>query len=167
MSDLIKDLCWELAISVDGETPIEQTARTAVGLSEAQLKAALAIYVQVVGAAHPGSALINVYPGLRTIHHWFELTYAQYLTLPRSVLQSMPAAWQHRFVGLLEELDATIDWRPKDGQQYRVTLHQPNEDAAEGDDEEAYWGPALDDPLMDYQRGRRRVPLRTEGQGDA
>jgi hypothetical protein len=30
------------------------------------------------------------------IHNWFELTYAQYLTIPRSILQSMPVEWQRR-----------------------------------------------------------------------
>lgn len=38
------------------------------------------------------------------IHEWFELSYAQYLTIPRSVLQSMPQEWQDRFVKCLEEL---------------------------------------------------------------
>jgi len=49
------------------------------------------------------------------IHNWFELSYAQYLTIPRSVLQEMPNEWQKRFVQCLEELDSTLDWRPKDG----------------------------------------------------
>jgi hypothetical protein len=89
----------------------------------------------------------------RDIHSWFELTYAQYLTLPRSVLQSMPLEWQHRFVKCLEELDETIDWRPKHG-QYRVSLHLVNDDEEDGET----WGAELDDPLMDYRRGRRRVP---------
>lgn len=101
------------------------------------------------------------------IHNWFELTYAQYLTIPRSVLQSMPDEWQERFVRCLEELDEAIDWRPKRG-QYRVMLSEVVEDWDEG--EGMYverWGKELDDPLMDYQRGRRRVPLRKEeGDGD-
>lgn len=55
------------------------------------------------------------------IHEWFELTYAQYLTIPRSVLQSMDLEWQARFVACLEELDDTIDWRPPEG-RYWVQL---------------------------------------------
>lgn len=39
------------------------------------------------------------------IHAWFGLTYAKYLVLPRSILQSMPIAWQRDFVKLLEQLD--------------------------------------------------------------
>lgn len=47
------------------------------------------------------------------IHTWFSLTYANYLTIPRSVLQSMPDAWQRRFVTCLQEMEASfghLDW---------------------------------------------------------
>lgn len=47
------------------------------------------------------------------IHEWFSLTYANYLILPRSVLQSMPLEWQDRFVSCLRELDRAfghLDW---------------------------------------------------------
>lgn len=37
------------------------------------------------------------------IHDWFGLTYASYLVLPRSVMQSMPAEWQETMVKLLDE----------------------------------------------------------------
>ena len=77
------------------------------------------------------------------IHDWFELTYAQYLTIPRSVLQSMPNNWQQRFVKLLDELDETIDWLPSDG-RYWVKLKDSK-------------GRYKSDPLADYQRGRRRI----------
>jgi hypothetical protein len=80
------------------------------------------------------------------IHLWFELSYAQYLTIPRSVLQSMPAEWQKRFVQCLEELDELIDWRPKAG-QYWVQLKDER-------------GRFLHDPLMDYERGRKQIPLK-------
>jgi hypothetical protein len=84
----------------------------------------------------------------RTIHEWFELTYAQYLTIPRSVLQSMPDEWQIKFVKCLEELDESFDWRPPEG-CYWVKLK---------DDKGRY----VHDPFMDYQRGRRRIiPTRT------
>jgi hypothetical protein len=77
----------------------------------------------------------------RDIHDWFGLTYAQYLTIPRSILQSMPAEWQQRFVRCLEELDAAFDWRPSEG-RYWVTLKDAK-------------GRIRHDPLMDYERGRR------------
>lgn len=77
------------------------------------------------------------------IHQWFELSYAQYLTVPRSVMQSMPAAWQRKMVMLLEEMEETIDWRPKEG-CYWVKLKDGK-------------GRYVADPLQDYQRGRRNV----------
>lgn len=80
------------------------------------------------------------------IHEWFELTYAQYLTIPRSVLQSMPGKWQRGFVRLLRVLDESIDWRPRSG-RYWVTLKDSK-------------GHYVQDPLMDYDRGRRKVKVR-------
>jgi len=82
------------------------------------------------------------------VHGWFELSYAQYLTIPRSVLQSMPDEWQARFVACLEQLDEAIRWRPETG-RYWVRLK-------DGD------GRFVRDPLMDYERGRRRIALRDE-----
>jgi hypothetical protein len=58
---------------------------------------------------------------LDAVHGWFELTYAQYLTVPRSLLETMPQEWQRRFVQCLQELDQTFDWRPKSG-RYWVAL---------------------------------------------
>lgn len=77
------------------------------------------------------------------IHEWFELTYAQYLTIPRSVLQSMPAEWQGRFVECLRQLDSEIDWRPREG-RYWVELRDGK-------------GRFVSDPFKDYERGRRMI----------
>ncbi|MFC8065444.1 hypothetical protein [Streptomyces sp. NPDC057293] len=38
------------------------------------------------------------------IHAHFGLSYANYLVLPRTLLQSMPDRWQTAFVGLLDEM---------------------------------------------------------------
>lgn len=89
------------------------------------------------------------------IHRWFSLSYAQYLTIPRSVLQSMPVEWQRRFVACLQQLDEAIDWMPEQG-QYRVQLYETDPEAIED-----YWVREIEDPLMDYERGRRRIPLRS------
>lgn len=59
------------------------------------------------------------------IHHWFELSRAQYLTIPRSILEAMPMEWKQRFADCLEQLDETIDWRPKEG-RYWVRLKDGN-----------------------------------------
>jgi hypothetical protein len=77
----------------------------------------------------------------KTIHDWFELTYAQYLTVPRSILEAMPEGWQDRFVALLEELDDTFDWRPEAG-RYWCRLK-------DGD------GRFVHDPFMEYRRPDR------------
>lgn len=60
------------------------------------------------------------------IHAWFGLTYANYLVLPRSVLQSMPDEWQKRFVEQLEELHRAfgdLDWPDYD---VRVLAREPH-----------------------------------------
>lgn len=89
------------------------------------------------------------------LHGWWSLSYAQYLTLPRSVMQSMPDAWQGAMFILLEQLDDTIDWRPKGLSCYRVELRQIVE--RPGSSRET-WGKKLEDPLEEYNRGRRRIP---------
>ena len=79
------------------------------------------------------------------IHDWFELTYANYLVLPRSVLQSAPVWWQKKFVQLLEELHPMFGDIPQSG-KYEVHLR--------GED-----GRYKEDDLADYERGRRRIPM--------
>lgn len=77
------------------------------------------------------------------IHLWFSLSYANYLVLPRSVLQSMPHEWQQRFVACLEELDAAashLDWP-----DYIVTARRDGRFAR--------------DPIPHYDRGRTWVAL--------
>jgi hypothetical protein len=69
----------------------------------------------------------------------------------------MPEDWQQRFVDCLKELDDAIDWQPKNG-TYRVQLMTTRKNWEEGGFVETIWDKELDDPLMDYQRGQRRVP---------
>ena len=52
------------------------------------------------------------------VHYWFGLTYAQYLVLNRTMLQSMPIAWQAQFVNMLRSLAENFD--PKLFPGYRV-----------------------------------------------
>jgi hypothetical protein len=59
---------------------------------------------------------------LRDVSQFFELSYAQFLTIPRIFLEHMPPEWQTAFVRLLDELDETFDWRPAAGRQYWVTM---------------------------------------------
>lgn len=83
---------------------------------------------------------------LEPVHLWFNLTYANYLVLQRSILQSMPEGWQTRFVQCLEELDeATSD------------LDLPSMFAVQVRDED---GRFTSDPVPHYNRGRTKVDLR-------
>lgn len=79
------------------------------------------------------------------IHDFFGLTYASYLVLPRSILQSMPVGWQRRFVACLEEADEAMG--DLEQPAYRVNAVDEAGRFIEGD-------------FRDYERGRRRVPLR-------
>lgn len=73
------------------------------------------------------------------INVWFELSYAQFLTVPRLVIESMPIEWQKKMAELLIELDDTFDWRPKEG-RYWVRLKDAK-------------GRFCDAPLGDYRYG--------------
>lgn len=89
----------------------------------------------------------------RNIHQYFELTYAQYLAIPRSVLQSMPEEWQEKFVKLLDELKET-EWfnlLPKDV-DYKIELRKTSYEM-----DKFKWGIKINDPLADYERGRRNI----------
>ncbi len=44
----------------------------------------------------------------RTVHDWFGLTYANYLVLPRILMQEMPDEWQEKMVALLNEAQETF-----------------------------------------------------------
>lgn len=80
------------------------------------------------------------------IHTWFNLTYANYLCLPRSVLQSMPQKWQAEFCELLDELHESfghLDWPT-----YRVNAVDSST------------GRFKKDPIPHYRRGRTRLEAR-------
>lgn len=76
------------------------------------------------------------------VHDWFSLSYAAYLVLPRSVLQSMPDEWQNKFIALVEEVGEVLE--VDDMPNYRVTAV----DAA---------NKFIKDDYRDYERGRRRI----------
>ena len=73
------------------------------------------------------------------INDWFELSYAQYLTVPRLVMQSMPVSWQYKIAALLQEMDETFNWRPEQG-RYWVQLRDDH-------------GRFSQDPLWNYRHG--------------
>lgn len=47
------------------------------------------------------------------IHLHFSLSYSTHMVLPRTLLQSMPDAWQARFVALIDEMDAAFRHVPQ------------------------------------------------------
>jgi hypothetical protein len=55
------------------------------------------------------------------INRWFSLTYASWLTIPRVLLEDMPAEWQVRFVGLIEEYEKRYPNQPSLGTRVLVT----------------------------------------------
>lgn len=56
----------------------------------------------------PDTTPIPLHPTDGPISLAFGLTYANYLALPRTLLQSMPIEWQERFVACLEEFHAAF-----------------------------------------------------------
>lgn len=80
------------------------------------------------------------------VHEYFGLSYCNYLTLPRSLLQSMPKKWQSRFMGLLEELDET-GWKKEYPEGFKYFIVKPIGEK----------GHFITDPFGDYRRGRRDV----------
>ena len=73
------------------------------------------------------------------ISEWFELSYAQFLTVPRLVMESMAFEWQEKMAALLNEMDHTFNWRPQEG-RYWVRLRDE-------------YGRFQDAPLSDYRHG--------------
>lgn len=79
------------------------------------------------------------------IHDWFGLSYSNYLVVPRSIAQSMPPAWQRQLVDLLEQAQRRLDIDDAPS-NYLVRAR--------------VGGKFIADPYRDYERGRRRVPVR-------
>lgn len=90
---------------------------------------------------------VEVIEDPQPIHGYFGLSYANYLTIPRSVLQSMPVEWQRKFVRLLEEMSEAFGDIMDQG-KYDVRLRGAD-------------GRFVEDVLADYQRGRRRLEPKT------
>lgn len=71
------------------------------------------------------------------VHSWFQLSYSNYLVIPRAILQAMPVEWQKRFVTCLDEARAAC--APLNlNDRYTVLLRGPN-------------GRFEDDPYADYR----------------
>lgn len=82
------------------------------------------------------------------IHTWFGLTYSNYLVLPRTLLQSMPEEWQHRFTAIVDEMQAAFA-NVSQAEVYKVEAAEEHE---YGD-------------LTDAQRARLRIIRHDENFG--
>ena len=78
------------------------------------------------------------------VSHAFGLTYASYFVRQRSALEAMPLEWQRRFVALMDELDAAVDFE-----------QLPDKFWVRATDGKRF----ISDPWSDYRRGRR-VPMK-------
>lgn len=97
----------------------------------------------------PNESPANTYDGRHDshVHLWFQLSYAHYLVLPRSLMESMPIEWQARMVACLEEMrEATSPLTLND--DYMVKLRDN--------------GRFVSDPWSPYRHCALRLPL--EGQ---
>jgi len=47
--------------------------------------------------------------GKDELHSWFGMSYASWLTIPRSFMQEMPDEWQGKMAQLLKEYNNTFD----------------------------------------------------------
>ena len=77
------------------------------------------------------------------VHTWFGLTYSNYLVLPRTLMQSMPAHWQRHMVNALRALEDA----------YRHIDHAPSYLVRARDAS----GKFIKDPVPHYNRGRTYV----------
>jgi hypothetical protein len=80
------------------------------------------------------------------IHQYFGLSYSSYLVLSRTLLQSMPEEWQIKFVEMMGELNESFDFDEEYTGQYWVRM-------TDGDRYRR-------DPYRDYNRGRKKIPLK-------
>lgn len=83
------------------------------------------------------------------IHAWFGLSYANYLVIPRTVLQSLSKEAQLALIHALERV----------GDEERIgTGHNwPGEANIEVKLKDAETGRYIQDPLANYERGRRKL----------
>lgn len=68
---------------------------------------------------------MNVSPWRESpVHGAFDLSYANYLVVPRSILESMPHEWQQDFIALMDELHERLKgWEPDRGYVVQVRGH--------------------------------------------
>jgi hypothetical protein len=91
----------------------------------------------------------TVVDSLEPIHEWFNLSYASYLVIPRSILQSCTIPNQQ---ALVKSLDAIYDECTAN-----MENHWPHEAEIKVKLKSVVTGKHVKDDLADYDRGRRRL----------
>jgi hypothetical protein len=56
-----------------------------------------------------------------SLHLWFGLSYASFLTLPRVLMQEMSLEWQEEMAKLLKEYDEEFPNKPEIGTRVQIT----------------------------------------------
>jgi hypothetical protein len=136
------------------------------GLAWEEANAANADGQAVLDAEREAAAMDGAPPD---IHTWFGLSYSNYLVIPRTLLQSMPDAWQRSLTGLLEEIGEAFADVPQ-AQAYKVAAAEehevsdltPEQLAAEG----ITVGDAPCDLYHDHADGVACLPLRVYTDAD-
>lgn len=62
----------------------------------------------------------------------------EYFVIPRLLMRAMPELWQKQMAALINQLDFSFDWRPKEG-KYSVSLRDK-------------LGHGVKDPLKNYRK---------------
>lgn len=83
------------------------------------------------------------------VHQWFSLSYANYLVVPRTLLQSCSAEIQKALVDALEMV--------YEEEKKNMPEHWPKNATIRVQLQDESTGKFVKDDLADYQRGRRRL----------
>lgn len=83
------------------------------------------------------------------IHEWFSLSYASYLVVPRTILQSCSAENQQRLVDALNAIYAECCENMENQWPHEATINVKLKDCVTGR--------LVRDDLADYEGGRRRL----------
>lgn len=83
----------------------------------------------------------------QSMEEFWGISRAEYLTLPRSIIQLMPKKWQDKLAELLNEMSESADWHPEGEDSYWVILGRPDPETEEIID--------IPDPLKDYRHGNK------------
>jgi len=97
-------------------------------------------------------AIMNLKPESELMEQFWSISRAEYLTVPRSIIQLMPVEWQNKLARLMEEMDNTVDWHPEGEESYWVELGTRYfEDENDGEGQIL----SVPDPLQEYRHGNR------------